>query len=280
MYLTGPGGGIAMDPGTGAIRTIYGGAAFSKGMRRTAILGGLWVSSWPADATVCGPSCWPLAVTYRIEPSTGNVTNALLATYLVGAASEGIWVATADKLQLLDPTTGALLSTTSWKGSAEPRVGCGYLWSYTPSDKGATLSKIDPRTGVTIGTSILPAGVTYGPTYIEGLCWMMTGSGGASAGSTKLVWLATDGTTQAVLDYPGRSIVTLDREFWLYSSGGTMQRFEAAAGVSFGVSYLLPAQPADNDPKWLFAAAGTLWMIRGSTLAGFDLPTGTSRVNG
>ncbi|MFI5258703.1 MAG: hypothetical protein ACHQ01_03715 [Candidatus Limnocylindrales bacterium] len=280
MYLTGPSGGVAVDPGDGKLGTVYGGPAFAKGARRAIIDTGLWVSSWPAATTSCGPSCWPAAATYRLDLASGSITNTLPATYLLGATSDGVWVASGAKLQQLDPSSGEILSTTPWFGVGEPRVGCSSLWSFTPASGGARLTEIDPASGTAIGQSMLDPGVTYGPTFIEGQCWMMSGSGGASAGSTTLQWLNPDGSTQSILRYPGKSIVTLDREFWQYTSDRMIRRFEAISGFGYGVPYLLPVRPSNDDPKWLFAAAGTLWLVDGKQLAGFDVPTGPSRVSG
>ncbi|MGA3030593.1 MAG: hypothetical protein ABSE58_07655 [Candidatus Limnocylindrales bacterium] len=280
MYLTGPNGGVSVNPADGKIGTVYGGSAFAKGVRRAVVDSGLWVSSWPADTKSCGASCWSAAATYRIDLATGSITNALAATYLLGATSDGVWVASGGNLQQLDPSTGDILSTTPWFGDGEPRLGCGSLWSFTPGSGGATLAEIDPGSGTDIGQSLLDPAVTYGPTLVEGQCWMMSGSAGASAGTTTLVWLNTDGTTQAVLGYPGKSIVTLDHEFWQYSSDKTMRRFEATSGYGYGVSYQLKVRPSNDDPEWFFAAAGTLWLLDGKQLAGFDVHTGTSRVNG
>jgi hypothetical protein len=280
MFLTGPGGGFTMDPGTGTVQTVYSGTAFAKDMRRAVILSGLWVSSWPASATTCGPTCWPAADTYRIDPATGGVTKSLPATYLLGAASDGIWVAADGQIERLDASTGEVLSTTPWRGSGEPRIGCGLLWAFTPGDKGAALTELDPESGNVIGQSSLGPGVAYGPAFVEGQCWMMSGSEGASGGSTTLVWLKPNGTTVSQFDYPGKSVVTLDGEFWLYSTTRVLQRFEATSGVVYGVPYVLPVRPPGDDPKWLFSASRTVWMIDGTKLSGFDVPTGTSRVNG
>lgn len=279
VYLVGATGGVALDPGSGKVRTVYGGAAFAKGVRRSVVDGGLWVSSWPTATASCGPSCWPAAATYRIDLVTGSVTNTLAATYLMGAASDGVWVASGGKLQQLDPDSGAVLSTTPWFGPGEPRVGCGSLWSFAPATGGAKLTMIDPASGTVIGQSTLDPGVTYGPTFVEGQCWMMSGSGGASKDSTILTWLNPDGTTQVVGKFQA-SIVTLDHEFWRYTPDGTIQRFDAALGYGYGVSYSLAAHPRGDDPSALFAASGTLWMIDGLGLVGFQIPTGTSRVNG
>jgi hypothetical protein len=280
MYLTGPNGGFSMDPGTGAIEKMYGGYPFANGLRRAIFMGGLWVSSWQAGASGCGPSCWETASTYRVDPQTSQTTASLPGTYLVGAGSDGIWVATGGNLERLDPSSAKILATVPWKYAAEPRLGCGSLWAFVFGPKSVLLDEINPATGETIGESSLASNVTDGPTYMEGQCWMMSGSGGVSGGSTTLVWLNVDGTTMRTMDFPGRTILTLDREFWEYSGDGKLQRFEATTGYNYGVSYVLPRQPPNNDPGWLFAATGTLWMVDGQKLIGFDLPTGTGRVNG
>jgi hypothetical protein len=279
IYLTGPTGGVAVDPGTGAFKHVYGGPAYAGGLGRALVMDGLWLSSESSDV-VCGPSCWAESATYRLDTSSGSVTKALPKTYLVGAASDGVWVATGGKLERLDPYTGAALASLPWSGSAEPRYGCGSIWAFTAGDSGATIAEIDPPAGRTIGQSKLDPKVIGGPTYVEGQCWMMSGAAGVSGGSTTLVWLNDDGTSAKVFRYPGRSILTLDHEFWGYSQDRKIQRFEAVSGVDYGVAYVLPVKPTDNDPKWIFAATGMLWMIQGSQLVGFDVPTGTNRANG
>ncbi len=279
MFLTGPKGGVAIDPGTGSVTTVYGGSAFAGGMRRTIVEGGLWLSSWPSDATFCGPSCWGRAATYRLDLGTGNVTNAYPGMYLIGAAPDGVVVATGNVVERLDQGTGNVLATTPWHSASEPRVGCGSLWSYTPGSKTASIDLIAPATGAALGRAELDPGSSYGPTSIEGRCWMMSGSGGASAGSTTLVWLSPSGKSDSILSYPGKSIVTLNGEFWLYApdgSAGLAQRFEATAGVGYGPIYRLPVRPPNDDPMWLFSAANTLWMIDGTQLVGFDITTGAT----
>jgi hypothetical protein len=283
IYLTGPTGGAAIDPGTGSIPQVYGGGpAFADGVRRAVILGnGIWVSAWPTATAGCGPSCWASATTYRVDITTKFVTNTLAATYLLGSTSEGIWVATAGQIERLNPINGQEAQPRiPWKSNAEPRVGCEELWAFTPSGQSANLAQIDPATGDILGQSTLDPTVTYGPTNEEGQCWMMSGSAGVSTGNTKLVWLNADGTTVKVSDYPGKSIVALNREFWQYTSDGRIQRFEAVSGITYGVPWVLPIRPPDNDPKWLFSATNTLWMIDGTELYGFDVPTGANRVNG
>jgi len=280
IYLTGPTGGLALDPATGTIRTIYGGPAFAAGVQRAVVDTGLWVSSWPASVKGCGPTCWTGAKTYRIDLATAKVTRTLAATYLLGAADDGIWVATGKQVERLDPSTGAVLSRTPWTRSSEPRIGCGSLWSFAPGSKTSILAQIDPKSGGVIGQSTLDPTVSYGPTYVQTQCWMMSGSAGATIGAAMLVWLNADGTTESTFEYPGKSIVSLDGEFWLYSSDGQMQRLEATSAYSFGVSYTLPVRPPNNDPKWFFAASGMLWLIADNQLIGFDVPTGASRAGG
>ena len=279
MYLTGLTGGVAVDSGNGSRGTTFGGAAFTTGVRRAIVDSGLWVSSWPADVATCAASCWPAASTYRLDLASGKVTMTLSQTYLVGAASDGIWVASGDKLARLDPSTGAVLSTTPWLGKGEPRAGCDSLWSFSSGSEGATLAEIDVTTGTALGQSTLDPGVTFGPAIVGGQCWMMTGSGGASTGGTTLVWLKPDGSA-AVFPYPTSSIVILDGEFWRYASDRTIRRFDARTGIGYGVPYLLPSRPLDNDPKWIFAAAGTVWLVDGKELTGLDIPTGASRTEG
>jgi hypothetical protein len=281
IYLTGPSGGFSLDPGSGNVKTIYGGPAFVGGMRRTVVASGLWISSWSSDFGSCGPACWPSATTYRLDYETGNVTVTLPGTYLIGATSEGIWVATADHLELLEPGNGVLLGTTPWSITAEPRVGCDKLWFYAPAltkDKTATakLGQVGPSTGALLSSIDLDANLVYGPTFVESQCWMMTGRGGASAQSTTLAWIGDDGRLDSVRRYSTKSIVTLNREFWAYTPDGRIQRFEPIAGVGYGPIYQLPVHPDNEDPVWLFSGGRSLWMIDGAQLVGFDIPTGAT----
>jgi hypothetical protein len=280
MYLTGSGGGVAVNETRGTIGTVYGGPAFAAGVRRAVVDTGIWVSSWPASAKICGPACWPQATTHRIDFKTGTVSKTLAATYLLGATDDGIWVATGKVVDLLDPATGAVLSSLAWPRATEPRVGCGALWSFGPGSQESTLFQIDPKSGAVLGASSLDPSVTYGPVTIKDQCWMTTGSNGATTGGpATLVWLNADGTVQATFDYPGLSVVVIDGEFWLYGSG-TLQRLEPTSGVGFGASYTLAVQPPDGDPSWLFSASHTLWMIDGTALVSLGVPTGPANAAG
>lgn len=280
MYLTGLTGGVAVDPGNGKLETTFGGAAFSKAVRRTIVDSGLWVSTWPADATTCPASCWTAASTYRLDLASGSVTKTLPQTYLVGAEPAGIWVASGEALDRLDPSTGAVLSTTPWLGKGEPRVGCEALWSFTSGSEGTTLAEIDTATGGELSPTTLDPNVTFGPARVGGQCWMMTGSGGASAGGTTLVRLQPEAATAAVFTYPQDSIVILDGEFWRYASDRTIRRFDPRTGIGYGVPYVLPFRPLNNDPAWIFGAAGTVWLVDGKQLTGLDIPTGASHTEG
>ena len=126
----------------------------------------------------------------------------------------------------------------------------------------------------------MDAAVGFGPTFVQGQCWMMSGSAGASTGATTLVWLNSDGTTQATFDYPGKSIVALDGEFWLYSSDGQLRRVDATSGSTFGAAYALAVRPPNDDPRWLFSVSNSLWMLDGSQLVKFDVPTGPNAAAG
>jgi hypothetical protein len=280
IYLTGSSGGLAVEPTRGTILTVYGGPAFAGGVRRAVVDGGLWVSSWPTSAQSCGPACWAEATTFHVDTVTGNVSKRRAATYLLGAADDGIWVATGKVIQRLDPSTAVVLSSTPWTGSGEPRIGCGSLWSLTPGAQASTLAQIDLKSGAVLGTSVLDPTVGFGPTFAQGQCWMMSGSAGASAGATTLVWLNPDGTTQATFEYAGKSIVSLDREFWLYSSDGQMRRIDATSGSTFGAAYTLPVRPPNDDPEWLFSASSSLWLIEGNQLVKFDVLTGAAAAAG
>jgi hypothetical protein len=108
----------------------------------------------------------------------------------------------------------------------------------------------------------------------------MSGAGGASAGNSTLVWIGQDGSIISRFEFPGKSIVTLSGEFWTYSGEGLMQRFEATSGGNYGPLYQLQVRPPNDDPKWLFSATRTLWMIDGRQLTAFDVTTGATNQRG
>jgi hypothetical protein len=280
IYLTNSDGGVAIETATGTIKNVYGGAAFANGVNRALVNGGLWLSNWAGSGSICGPACWGGATTFRIDPTSGNLTNTFNHTYLIGSTTEGVWVATSGLVELLDPATGHVLSSTQWTGVGEPRVGCNALWSVEPGDKGVTLAKIDTVNGSIAGRATLDSSLSYGPITVESQCWMMNGQGGAEHGSLSLAQLKTDGSIQSVFQYPNDSVAVIDAEFWLYMPNGLIRRFDANSGNGYGTPYVLPVRPADDDPKWFFAAAGALWLIQDNQLTGLDVPTGQSRVNG
>ena len=279
MYLTGNSGGFAMDPGTGRVLRVYGGPPFVSGMKRAVVDQALWLSTWPGQGVICGQECWKSATTYRVDLANGTVLETYLNTYLVGATSDGLWLATGSNVERHDPQTGAIAASTPWQGTAEPRVGCDYLWSYDQTAKETSLNYIDPSTGNSIRGSTLSTAYTFGPIWSDGQCWLMSGTGGSSNRTTSLAWLNADGSTYMERQI-AQSLVVLDREFWVYTADGTIQRFEPSAEVPYGVKYTLPIRPSDGDPRWFFASSGTLWLTLGDQLIGFDARTGASAVRG
>jgi hypothetical protein len=277
MYLVGSSGGFPVDVARGIHGTVWGGAAFPTGLRKSIFDHGLWVSSWPSSYTACGPDCWDKATTYRIDPATGAVTLKLESTYLVGASFEGVDVASQGQVSTVDPSDGNVLSFVPWKESGEPRVGCGSLWSVQLGSGKTILNLIDTASGYPNGASILAAEITFGPFSAEGRCWMMTGQGGASANSTSLVWISPSGSVADDHQYAA-SLVLLDSEFWVLGDG-TIQRFEVASGIGYGRYFQLAVRPPNNDPRWLFASLGSLWLYTGTDLVGFDVLTGSSNAN-
>lgn len=275
MFLAGGDGGIAVDPATGAVGTVFGGQAFSSGVRRTIVAtGNLWISSWPTSFKTCGQTCWARATTYRLNVGTGKIQKAYPGTYLVGLAADGLWLASGSQLERLDPSTGAVASVTPWKSEAEPRIGCGGLWSMETQTKASIVTGIDPATGeALVNPVVLPLTATYGPIEVESSCWMMSGFDGVSSRPTSLYLLNTESTQLGQDTYPDVLLV-LDGEFWKYSAGGVIQRFEARTATSYGPSYKLSVAPANDDAGRLFASVGKLWMIEGQQLAGFNILLG------
>jgi hypothetical protein len=218
------------------------------------------------------------ATTYRIDPATGAVTLKLESTYLVGASFEGVYVASQGQVLTVDPSKGTVLSGVPWKVAGEPRLGCGSLWSVQFGSTNTVLNLVDTALGDVTGTSLLAADITFGPFSAEGQCWMMTGQGGASVNSTSVALILPNGSIAGDDQY-GASLVLLDSEFWEFLGDGTIQRFEVASGIGYGHRFQLAVKPPDNDPKWLFASVGKLWLYTGTDLVGFDILTGASAIN-
>jgi hypothetical protein len=280
MYLAGSAGAFAVDVGTGEAGTVWGGAGFPKDVRRLIYDDGLWLSAWPSDAVSCGPPCWDQATTLRIDPGSGKVTLRLAGTFLAGATFAGVYVASAGRLRAVDPTDGHELSSVAWKTAGEPRLGCESLWSVELGPANTLVRPINATTGDAVGSAstILDKSYTYGPTSVEGLCWMMSGSGGASVGATRLTMLSPTGSAVQQVDYAS-SMVILNGEFWILGPDDTIQRFEAAsAALGYGQRFKLPVLPQDGDPRWIFSSVGTMWLYSGNQLVGFNIATGSSNV--
>jgi hypothetical protein len=280
MYLAGGTGGIAVDPQTGAAGTVFGGEAFKQGVRRSIVAtGSLWVSWWPATYATCGPACWAEATTYRLNVGTGKIQKTYPKTYIVGLASDGLWLASGNKLDRLDLTTAAVAGTTPWPGTDEPRVGCDDLWAINVPKASATstsppvLGFVDVVTGQVLKTVELPIGETYGPVSVASRCWMMNGLDGISVDKATLVQIGGDGsitdtkTTESTL-------IVLDGEFWTYATGGVIRRLEPSTVTPYGASYKLAVAPTQDDASRLFASLGSLWMLDGQRLVGFDVLLG------
>ncbi len=280
MFLAGQGGGIAVDPLTGAVGTVFGGEAFTSVRRTIAAAGSLWISSWPNSYKQCGPMCWDQAVTYRLNVGTGKIQKTYPATYLVGLADGGLWLASKGKLERLDARAGASTLTTPWPIAAEPRVGCAGLWSVDIQTSDVILTGIDMATGEALAlTTILPLEATYGPILVGPSCWMMSGFDGVSASPTS-VYLINGDQSQLVSRRYSEKVLVLDGEFWTYSPGGVIQRLEANAGTPYGPSYKLDVPPSSDDAGMLFASGERLWMLQGQKLASFDVPLGMGNSGG
>jgi hypothetical protein len=274
MYLAGNAGALPVDVAAGTVGTVWSGSDFPKDLRRLVYDRGIWVSSWPISYAVCGPPCWDKASTYRIDPESGEVTLSLERTFLVGAQYDGVYVASAGRLRILHPMDGSEQSAVVWRTAGEPRLGCGGLWSVELGAE-TELRAINAASGDQVGGSDLPSDTTYGPVYSEGLCWMMSGRDGASAGGTRLVLLNASGSAVEDRTYAS-SIVILDSEFWRLAGDGSIQRFEVLSGQGgYGPRYILPISTENAYPDGLFAAVGSMWLYRGQELIGFDIPTGS-----
>jgi hypothetical protein len=274
MYLAGNAGVLPVDVAAGTVGTVWSGSAFPKGLRRLVYDRGIWVSSWPISYAVCGPPCWDKASTYRIDPESGEVTLSLERTFLIGAQYDGVYVASAGRLRILHPVDGSERFAVAWRTAGEPRLGCGGVWS-VELGAGTEVRAINVASGDQVGGSDLPPETTYGPIYSEGLCWMMSGLDGASAGGTRLILLSANGSAVEDRTYTS-SMVVLDSEFWRLAGDGSIQRFEVLSGQGgYGRRYILPIGPENGDPGSLFAAVGSMWLYRGQQLIGFDILTGS-----
>jgi hypothetical protein len=277
LFLAGDGAVARIDPQTGRM-TLLGGGHFPTRPRTWLYDHGLWLSTVLSDSPYCGPACWGVATTYRVDPSTGEVTATLASTYLIGSSPDGIWVASAGAIKRLDPSTGQLLSSMRWTASGEPRFGCASLWSFSQDDQHTYLARVDPTTGIASEPTSLDLLITYGPIAVEGQCWAMTGSGGASKRPTEIIWLNPDGSVFDTRFYE-EPIVLLDAEFWIYRTDGTLQRLEPSSGATIGPRFDLAIRPPQGDPTGLFSALGSLWLYEGDQLVGFDVPTGAAAAN-
>jgi hypothetical protein len=274
MYLAGNAGALPVDVAAGAVGTVWSGSAFPKDLRRLVYDRGIWVSSWPTSYDLCGPPCWDKASTYRIDPESGEVTLSLEHTLLIGAQYDGVYVASEGRLRILHPVDGSERSAVAWRTAGEPRLGCGGVWSVELGAE-TELRAINAASGDQVGGSDLPPETAYGPVYSEGLCWMMSGRDGASAGGTRLILLNASGSAVEDRSYAS-SIVILDSEFWRLADDGSIQRFEVLSGQGgYGRRYILPIGPENGDPGAFFAAVGSMWLYRGQELIGFDIPTGS-----
>jgi hypothetical protein len=275
MYLAGNMGALTVDVAGGTVSNVWSGTDFPKGLRRVVFDGGVWVSSWPAGYASCGPPCWDKAATYRIDPATGAVTYARQGEFLVGGRFDGVFVASVGRLRTLDPDDGSEVSSFAWKTAGEPRLGCGGVWSVELGDA-TELVAINDVSGDQIGHSSLAPSLAYGPVSSEGLCWMMSGRDGASAGETRLALLSANGSVISERNYES-PIVILDSEFWRLAGDGSIQRFEAVStALGYGPIYILPVSPQGDDPSGIFSAVGSMWLYRGQELVGFDVVTGSS----
>jgi hypothetical protein len=274
IYLTGPGGGVALDPRTSAVEATFAGPAFETGLPRAVVAGAsLWVSSSPYPAsTPCDRSCWDQSTTYQLDVGTGKAKKELPKTYLVGASAAGIWIATAGKVEQLDPFTGDVVATTPWKGVGEPRVGCDGLWSVAVGSSETVVSRVDQGSGLVLDNLVTLPEITYGPFVAGSECWMMSGTDGVSADANLLVQISGDVITQPI--YSSRIVILLDGAFWGYLPGGLLQQYDPAADRGSGPLYALMAGGAD-DPSHIFASLGSIWTIDAvdGQLIGYGIPT-------
>lgn len=275
MYLTGASGGVAIDLSTGSTEKTFAGAAFADGVGRSIVAGGsLWVSSWPSTYAACGPACWHLAKTYQLGLVTGKLAKTYDGTYLVGELGQGLVLADSNGIEFVDPTTGEKSAGLPWPGNGEPRVGCGSLWSFDAAVGQPTITRFNLATATVGASNALANGEAYGPVQTASGCWMMTGMGGVSTGSTSLAQLDTDGRLVSATGLAS-SVVFLDGQFWTYDAG-LLQRYDpsmtGATGGMLGPVYQLTPVPAGGDPSLLFASLGYLWALEGNQLVEYSAP--------
>jgi hypothetical protein len=280
LYLAGDGGAAVIDPDTGQFVANPGGSEFPSRLRKWIFNDGLWLSTWLSTDPYCGPACWQVATTYRVDAATGAVTLKLPGTYLVGRSSDGIWVASGNSISRLDPATGQVAATVPWQASGEPRFGCNSMWSFRQDSANTQtlLSLVDLDSGLAAAPVALDPAITSGPISVEGYCWAMSGSNAASNAPVKIVWLSPNGS---VLDSreANDAVVVMDNEFWTYKGDGTLQRLDMPSGVAYGHRFQLDIRPSRVGVSGLFAALGLVWLCEGDQLVVFDIRTGATNAN-
>jgi hypothetical protein len=273
MYLFGPDGGVAIVTFIGATGTQFEGEPFATGLPIRSVVddGNVWISTSPNPGAPCGPSCWDQSTTYRLNIGTGKVQQAYPKTYLVGFTDIGLFLATAGKVEVVDPATGKPLRTIVWPAGGEPRLGCDRLWDVAFDRLATTLTVIDAN-GVAGLKSSAPPSTTYGPVAVDGDCRMLSGQGGFAAVPATV--------TQIVVGQAGKStvvqhdLILLDGHLWANLAHGRIQRYDAATDQLVGPVYEL-AGAGPYNPAQLFASMGSVWLLdpaRGQ-LIGFAVPT-------
>jgi len=274
MYLFGSGGGVAIVTSIGSTGTQFKGVPFAAGLPVRAIVanGTVWVSTSPSTGGPCEEACWDQSTTYQLNVGSGKVEKTLAKTYLVGLTSEGLWLASAGRIEKVDPS-GKTIGGFDWLVGGEPRVGCDGLWSVDYGGGQTVLSELDAADGTNITTSSVSGDVPYGPVSAGTGCWMLQGAGGFVAGSSVLVPVTGGAMSGPIV--AGQTLLLLDGNFWAYSQTGRLEEYDALLGDYVGPEYELAGFGTD-DPSGLFASMGSVWLIdkTASQLIGFAVPTG------
>lgn len=219
------------------------------------------VRTWSASlmALVIGvAACVPAAP--GINLTTGRLRS--VADVPVGGVAvglESIWVGAHEHLLRLDQATGKQVKR--WDlGVDEVEVGCGAVWGRSLYDTG--MIRLDATTGA------VDRYAGEGPVYERlGECWRWVEDG------IERVWPQPALTTLAT---GSTSIWFEGSTFWRRPSG-SMQRWDPGTGTGVGPIWTIDEQDISSytklgDDGVVLSAAGTVWLVNGFEIVGFDIP--------
>ena len=213
-----------------------------------------------------GPSKYTVSRINLATAKLHEVTDVPIGGVWVGLGS--IWTVTERGLRQLDRVTGETLARWDIRGDAV-QVACGAVWAWEWGDPGA-LTRLDPQMndeGSYEGS---------GPVYeIGDECWRILEDDEGGNVGVERVWpgppIQTMSRAAPALQYDGNA-------FWRRPYG-LIQAWSPRTGESDGTTYVI--DKADISSYWklgddgiVVAAAGSLWLINGWEIVGFDIPAG------